>query len=376
MGSKTKPKRDHSGQVRIAAVGDVQLGDCSACTGYGIASRYPSADLQEIFDAVRPALAADCTIGNLETVLSRKGVEESRWASLHMRGYPEYAGSLRFAGFTILNVANNHMFQYGHAAFLDTIGMLRAQGIQVCGERGEGAWSSRPTIVNLPTGRRIGFLGYSLRPRQFQLGQPPYAEGSSSPMLADVDRLSADADHIVVSLHWGEEYVGQPTQSGVELGHALVEAGADVVIGHHPHVTGPVERFRGGVIAYSLGNFVTDMLWHDALRNGLILRLTLNGDGVSEISPVPTRVDRHYRVHPRREEIDELVVEQLEGLTDAAHASLVKRTVRENRWAKYGYAIAHLHRYPPRILAQLVLQTFRNKLGIVRPEMRLRRPFE
>ena len=77
-------------------------------------------------------------------------------------------------------------------------------------------------------------------------------------------------DVVVVSLHWGEEFVDQPSMQEVELGHAVIDAGATAVLGHHRHVVRPVERYRHGVIAYSLGNLIGDMVWYTAFRRGAI----------------------------------------------------------------------------------------------------------
>lgn len=352
-------------RVAVAAVGDVQLGDSSVCTGFGIATRHSRTGVAEVFDGVADELKADITIGNLETVLSRAGLEPGRWSSVQMRGFPSYADDLRDAGFTLLNVANNHTYQHGRRAFDETVAILEGVGVRVCGIRGRGPWSSRPTIIELPArGATVGCLGYSLRPRQFRREAPPFAEGRPEAMIDDVTRLATSVDHVLVCVHWGEEFVHEPARSEVTLGRSLLDAGARGVLGHHPHVVRAIEAHQAGLVAYSLGNFTTDMLWKWSLRKGVVLRFTLAPEGVAGVTVTRTYVDDRCRVQkngrPASGDSD-LVVNRVEGLEEAEYRMAARRSLRSHRAAKYGYALAHLHRYPKHLLWQLAHRTMVNK---------------
>src|SRR5690349_12917072 len=233
--------------IRVAAVGDLQLGDSPVSVGFGLTSRYRSRGLDGVLSPLRPLFdGADLVFGNLECPLSTAGLDATSWRSAQLRGEPSFAGALARAGFTVLNVANNHAVQHGSDAFRETVDLLTGAGIQCCGVRGEGSWCSQPAILPMPgsTGRRLGVLGYCLRPRQYGTQEPPFAEGTGAEILGDVVRLKASVDAVVVSLHWGEEFVSQPSRAEVALGHAVIEAGAALIIGHHPHVLRPVERYR------------------------------------------------------------------------------------------------------------------------------------
>jgi poly-gamma-glutamate capsule biosynthesis protein CapA/YwtB (metallophosphatase superfamily) len=160
---------------------------------------------------------------------------------------PEAAPYLARQGFQVVNVANNHVFDLGAEACKGTINALRANGLSVVGVRdGQGCL---PAIVERQ-GLKVGFLGYA------DYGFPEILMNlRRREALADVAKLRARVDLVVVSLHWGYEYVSRPSPRQRALARSLVDAGADVVVGQHPHISQGIEEYRGAIIAYSLGNF-------------------------------------------------------------------------------------------------------------------------
>jgi len=229
----------NAGVIRVAAVGDLQLGDSPTSVGFGFGSRFADSDLTSVLDGIRPALRADVVFGNLEVPLSPRSSATSSLSSRQMRGDPRFAPMLRAAGFTVLNVANNHAVQHGVDAFHDSVAALRAAGIAPCGLRGAAPWASAPAIL-VANSVRVGILAYCLRPRQYGDAEPPYAEGSPDEIGADVRRVSADVDCVLVSLHWGEEFVPVPSVEEASFARSLIDAGATLILGHHPHVARPV----------------------------------------------------------------------------------------------------------------------------------------
>jgi poly-gamma-glutamate synthesis protein (capsule biosynthesis protein) len=350
--------------VTVAAVGDLQLGDSPICVGFGFRSVHSSGDeLAKALEAVRPQLrGADVVFGNLECTISEQGLAPSRWRSVQMRGRPAFARALRDAGFNVLNVANNHASQHGEATFRETVQLLRAQGISCCGIRGTGLWRAEPVELVTRHGARVGVLGYSRRPRQYGQGTPPYAEGTDDEICADVRRLKTSVPRVIVSLHWGEEFVTQPSRAEVGFAHRVIEAGASLVLGHHPHVLRPVQQLAAGVIAYSLGNFVGDMIWCAGFRLGAILRCKLAQDSATVVEITHTFIDDAFRPSADGEWVPELVRSRIEGLDADAYRREARRTVRSQRFAAYRYAAANALRYPPSVLAQLVAGTVRGKL--------------
>jgi poly-gamma-glutamate synthesis protein (capsule biosynthesis protein) len=357
---------------RFVAVGDVMLGDSAICVGFGFHSRHP-ADASPAFANVAPLLrSGDVVLGNLECLLTGAGRGVSRLGADQMRGDPEYAQSLRAAGFTAMSVANNHAMQHGSPAFEQTVDNLRNVGIAPVGLRGEDGWTSAPVVQSTRSGLKIGLLGYSWRPRQYDAATPPYATGDVDAVEKDVRRLSTRADAVVVSLHWGEEFLGSPSESEVAAARRIVDAGALVIVGHHPHVLRPVERYASGVICYSLGNLVTDMVWQPALRHGAVFACGLDAGRVVEPLMWRTYVDDSYAavVESRGVQPDGGSVQ---GITESDYRKLVNRSVRLQQLAAYRYALRNVFRYAPGVLAEMIMTTAVNKFsGLLAPRRRAR----
>lgn len=337
------------------------LGDSAASPGFGFASRYGSPGLAEPLAAVTPLLRdADIVFGNLEAVLSRAGIEPHRLSSVIMRGWPRFAADLRSTGFTVVSVANNHAMQHGWEAFQETRQELEAAGILCCGLKGEAPWECVPAIVGTRDGSRIGFLGYCLRPRQYHPAESyPFAEGTEESILRDVERLASNVSAVVVSLHWGEEFVMQPSQSEAAFARRLVATGARVLLGHHPHVLRPFELHGSGVIAYSLGNFVGDQVWHPDLRRGAILECQLEGGALRQARVHETLLSS--RLAPRiTGEPRAVTAAGPDPLPQRDYETVVERRLSDMRRAKYWYAGRNIWRNPGRFL-QTVLATLRNR---------------
>ena len=348
--------------LRIVAVGDLMLGDSPITVGFGFRARHNLAGASAALNGLRPALSdGDIVFGNLETVLSDRGLVRNDWRSSQLRGDPAYASVLRDAGFTIVSVANNHAAQHGLAAFEDSLQALRGVGITPCGVRGTGPWASTPVSLEL-RGMRIGVMGYCLRPRQFGNAEPPYAEGTLESIVADVERLRKEVSVVVVSLHWGEEFVQAPSTKEVSLGRSLIDAGATVVVGHHPHVVRPVERYRDGVIAYSLGNCVSDMVWYQPFRRGAVLSVDIIDGSMRAAMVRPTRLDSTYRAALAGQAEPAIAADALVPLSETAYAKAIDDTWRSQRLAAYRYVLMRVWRFPPKTLFQLVARTARNKI--------------
>ena len=347
--------------ICIVAVGDLQLGDSPTSVGFGFGSRYAGSSLDGVFAGLRPMLRqGDIVFGNLEVPLSSRSSATSTWAARQLRGDPQFARMLRAAGFSVLNVANNHASQHGVDAFEASVASLRAAGITPCGLRGTGPWASAPATLVVKE-MKVGILAYCLRPRQYSADEPPYAEGSPDEIRADVSRLRRGVDVVIVSLHWGEEFVPVPSVDETTFARSVIDAGATLVLGHHPHVARPVERYRDGVIAYSLGNCVGDMVWYEPFRRGLLLRAEIVGDGVVGAVVHTTRLGANYQpaIASRLESL--VGAEQIRALSAIEYGREIKRTWRDQRRAVYPYALMRIWRVPPAALGQLVGRTVRNK---------------
>jgi poly-gamma-glutamate synthesis protein (capsule biosynthesis protein) len=150
----------------------------------------------------------------------------------------------------------------------------------------------------------------------------------------------------------------------MSLGRSIIDAGATVVLGHHPHVARPVERYKSGVIAYSLGNFIGDMVWYAPFLRGSLLRCGLADHAATDPIVTPTRLDAGYRPTLDIAASEAPTAEgSVRGLDGDAYAAAIRRTMADQRRASYRAALLNLRRTPLPILVQLVTQTLRNKIA-------------
>jgi gamma-polyglutamate biosynthesis protein CapA len=282
-------------RARLVAVGDVMLGDHPLCIGFGVGSSKAANEAEYFFDKVKHILReGDICFGNLECVLSDVGIEKRSISSVEMRGLPMFAGSMRDAGFSVMSIANNHTMQHGYEAFDDTKRALTKVGIKLIGLKGEEG-HCLPEKIDAG-GLIVSFLGYSLRPEKY-VKPTSYADGPRDVILEDIRREKTLCDVVVVSIHWGDEFVTTPSAEQIDMGHACIEAGASVVLGHHPHLLQGIEEYGKGLIAYSLGNFVFDF-WQKRLRETIVLKCDLSKEGVDSFDVVPVWIDGNYRPVP------------------------------------------------------------------------------
>ena len=213
---------------------------------------------------------ADLSVVNLECPVTVRGEKIKKPYNFRMN--PAFLSALTGAGIDIVNIANNHIFDYGKQGLFDTISYLDSVGLWHVGAGRTEGEAETPVIVQAGK-RRIGFQGY------YGGGEAPPASGSnpgvvprSLPViLSDINsfRKRDSVDYVVVVLHWGTEKATVPDNGQIQFAHALIDGGADAVIGHHPHVLQGIETYKTGVIVYSLGNFVFGGNSRDTYDTGL-----------------------------------------------------------------------------------------------------------
>ncbi len=267
----------------LAAVGDIML----AGSARPVLER-EGYDLP--FAATKSILAGShITIGNLEAPITRGG-REFTGKRFRFRSPPQTAKALRDAGFTVLTLANNHILDFGSAGLAETLSHLDASGIRYTGAGADLAAARAASIVEAQ-GKRVAFLAYSLTyPAEFYAGKrrPGTAPGFAPLVKSDIEAARRKADYVIVSFHWGRELAVKPQRYQVSAARWAIDAGADVVLGHHPHVLQGVERYRHGVIFYSLGNFAFGSASRHADRS-IIALITLD-QGVSRVEIIPLNV--------------------------------------------------------------------------------------
>ena len=365
------------GSAVLIAVGDIAFGDHPLCVGFGTHSRNRGHHPGFAFDHVREALGGgDFVFGNLECAISSAGLRVGDYDSIQMRGQPNYVTGLAHAGFNILNIANNHSLQHGEQPFNETIELLRQSGIAVCGVN-DGDCRHARQVSLVRNGLCTAFLGYSLRPRQYFTQDPLYAEGFSEALLSDVREARQSADCVVVTLHWGSEFIERPSPEEVEIAHRIMDAGADLIIGHHPHVLRGIEQYGRGYIVYSLGNFVCDMVWKDNLRETAIVKFSLSKGGAQLLETVPVRINDEYQPVAMRNGQGSNILKRIQTMSRdlvAKASGAVPNDSREeyqvaadleqhmNRSLSHRYFLRHIYRFPPAIVIQQLRTFIRNRL--------------
>jgi poly-gamma-glutamate capsule biosynthesis protein CapA/YwtB (metallophosphatase superfamily) len=280
-GRLSAPMVVRSRHVTLAAVGDINLGDGPLLVMRQRGFRFPWTGV------ARPLRAADIAFGNLECAVSRRGSPVPK--QFNFRGPPAALRVVRrYAGFDVLNLANNHVGDYGRAALLDTVRHVRRLGMLAVGAGGSLASSSRPRVLER-LGLRVAFVGFSnILPASFFAG--PGRAGTQAATIdairRGVRRARRRADVVIATFHWGVERALREDARQRAFASAALGAGATAVIGAHPHVLQPIRRIGHRLVAYSLGNFVFAAASPATTRTG-ILRLRLSAHGVegSRLAP-------------------------------------------------------------------------------------------
>jgi len=238
---------------------------------------------------------ADITFANLEGPVSDQGADLHNLYSFRMN--PAVVDAIKTAGVDIVSLANNHIGDWGRSAFEDTMRRLHKAGLEYAGAGWNRAEALSPAIFEL-RGKRIGYLAFS------DVGPAGLSAGEATPGIALADlktvqnatRLAANAvDILVVSFHYGDEYRLEATHRQKELAHAAIDAGARVVVGHHPHVVEPVEEYDGGIILYSLGNFIFDQYFSKDTMSGMLVKVEFEGDNITATIPMPVSLNKDYQ---------------------------------------------------------------------------------
>ena len=280
------PKAD---ERTLLFVGDIML-------SRGVGARMQAEkDWAYPFEKITNTLrAADLTIGNLECPVSDGGKNQHHLYSF--RADPKTLAGLNDAGFGVVSLANNHMYDWGAPALLDTVRRVREAGVRTVGAGQNDLEAHYPLVVDL-AGVRLAFLAYvDVEPKNAaaEPDRPGVAWLDAERVLADIRFARSLADVLVILPHWGLEYAKLPSPAQVELAHQMIDAGADLVIGSHPHVIQPVEPYHGRWIAYSLGNFVFDQK-DSATHKGLMLKVTLRGKQVGDLTMIPITINQYFQ---------------------------------------------------------------------------------
>ena len=266
-------------------------------------------DPEKVFDKVAPELRkADIRFGGLEAPLSRKGSPVG--GKIVMRHDPKMVAAYLAGGFEVVAFASNHCLDYGMEPFLDTLELLDRHQIRYVGAGRNIVEARRPAIIG-KKGTRVGFLSYLLlvplgwgaHParagiapiREDALYGPPYVnEEDLDAMIQDIKRTKPDVDVLVASYHWGSSQSRTLTLSQKAVARAAIDAGADLVIGRHPHILQGIEVYKGRAIFYALGNFALDHahpMFLPTVKESILVRCVIQDKAIRGLSFRPIFLD-------------------------------------------------------------------------------------
>ena len=253
-------------------------------------------DFSFLFQYARDSIKeADIAFANLEGPVSDKGEKKGSIYSFRMD--PAAIHALKDVGFDVLSLANNHMGDWGREAFEDTMRRLRKASVAYAGA-GWNTQEAHQAVTIEKNGVAIGYLAFSGVGPEWMRAEEAYS-GIALASVESVTKAVREAkehnDIVVASFHFGDEYKKEPNESQRVLARAAIDAGAKVVIGHHPHVIQPIEEYHGGVIAYSLGNFIFDQSFSDDTMEGMMLEVELEGDEIHAIIPHVVKLNEYYQ---------------------------------------------------------------------------------
>jgi len=211
--------------------------------------------------------SANITFGNLESPIIENCPTTS--AGMIFCARKESIEGLKSAGFDVLSIANNHILNYGGKGLEETRNLLETNNILP---------SQNEITIYRYNDINFGFLSFDL-----------VTYPSLSP-LSHISLISPTVDILIVSLHWGAEYQKEPSEEQKKLARQIIDAGAKIIIGHHPHVIQPTEEYHNGLIFYSLGNFVFDQPWSEETKKGNIAKIIFAGKNIKSYELIPVYI--------------------------------------------------------------------------------------
>jgi poly-gamma-glutamate capsule biosynthesis protein CapA/YwtB (metallophosphatase superfamily) len=251
-------------QISIVAGGDVMLGSWVEDVVRSRGWSYPFMQLDSVLQG------ADAVFANLEAPF---GMEDSAFEKTYtFQVSPDLIQVLTAGKINVVSLANNHILDYGEGTLIHTINLLKGKGIAFSGAGRDLSEARQPALLNIKD-HKLAFASYSLTfPEEFWATDS--TAGTCFPFhtffYRDIKKFKKENDLVIVSFHWGGELMNTPKEYQIQLAHQTIDAGADLIIGHHPHVVQGLEIYKDRLIFYSLGNFIFGSYSQRAIRSMLI----------------------------------------------------------------------------------------------------------
>jgi len=360
--------QNNSDTVSLAAVGDIML-------TRGVKQMYHNIGYDNILDnAISDLQKADIRFGNLENTLSRRGTTNPN-ACVPLKADPLAISCLKKANFTVVSLANNHIMDFGIIALKDTLKSLSSVGIRYVGA-GYNLELARQPLILKKNGLTFIFLAYIGVSGATKNTAGP-APGKLQYIRQDIKKYKCSDNIIIVSIHWGIEFCLFPASIEISLGRKMIDFGADIVLGHHPHIFQPVERYKTGLIAYSLGNFVFD--FKEPIRREtaiLFCEFDKKSKKLQDFKLIPYYINDNFKPYPADEETASVFFRRLDkhckllsndlDLIEEVNNIYFEQKIKSFRdrplKAKFKFAISNWNNLPPGFLVNTLKFLLRNKL--------------
>ncbi len=275
-------------KINFTAVGDIMFGEMPENIGYGVKSYLSRKGFNSAFNAVKKYfIESDIVHGNIEAVLSEvpnsKNIEE-----ISLIADKKSIASLEEIKLTIANVANNHSLDHGVRKYSESVDRLIESNINVIGSQ----YKNLIFQFIKKGGIKFLFIGFSLAEDKNHKKDYYYKPENIDEILEIIAKYKNDVNHIIVSVHWGKEHVSLPSPEQINIGHKLIDSGASLILGHHPHCYQGIEEYKNGIIVYSLGNFVFDMSFPKS-RESIVFKCEFDRYGIISKTIIPIKIDKN-----------------------------------------------------------------------------------
>ncbi|MDP4181561.1 MAG: CapA family protein [Bacillota bacterium] len=291
--------------LKIIAVGDILLG-----RGVGARLEKQKKGYLYPFEKVKPILKqGDVIFGNLEESITNSNKSLDERGKIVLKNSSKAFEGIKDAGFNLLNLANNHIMDYYDKGLIDTINLLNKNGIAHAGA-GKNLDEARKMAIIEKNNLKIGLLSYTDMSDILYRGNPyiRFKAGSNNSGVAprelkyimdDIKNNKSGVDLLIVSLHWGKEESFDILPEQVQFAHTLLDAGADLILGHHPHQFQGIEIYNGKPIVYSMGNFIFDQNDPEN-QESFILNMGFNKNKLINFSLTPVKTINKIQVAPQK----------------------------------------------------------------------------
>lgn len=356
--------------IELSAVGDILL---SGTVAELVKDKRPEEPFIFVLDELRKS---DLVFGNLECPLSKRGEPLKNKCCFYSP--PETVKSLKSAGFNVLSLANNHVFDYGFESFEDTVFLLKRENISYFGGGKNLEEARKPVIVHINK-LSIGFLGYSwndngiwnkgIKTTKDKYEVPPL---DKKIITEDVRNLKEKTDIVIVSLHWGYERERYPLPSQRKLAHKVIDSGASLILGHHPHVLQGIEEYNNGIIVYSLGNFIFpnvsykrfNIIQKTENKESIIFCCEISKDGIRNFAIKPIRGNDCFQPFILKGREKAAIIKKIENFSEGFKLPNYSHFWRVNRVRKdlpdattsktFNKVLCKIHRVRRRVLKTII----------------------